>query len=94
MTKLPKTGPKAAWTEAISAFPTRRNGYDDYFAAATRNVEVHLKTMIEAYDIERSRVKVDGEWHTYDVIVSTISPEILLNNAFGPLRWIGRLLFF
>jgi UDP-galactopyranose mutase len=88
-----KTGPKAAWTEAISAFPLKINGYDDYFEIATRDTEVHLNTTIEEYDIEKYRVKIDGRWFTYDIIVSTISPEIILNNAFGPLRWIGRDFF-
>lgn len=88
-----KTGPKAAWTEAISAFPVKFNGYDDYFDIATKNVCVHLGTKIEAYDVENYRVKLGGQWFSYDVIINTISPEILLNNAFGPLRWIGRELF-
>lgn len=88
-----KTGPKAAWTEAISAFPLKINGYDDYFDIATRHTEVHLGTEIEAYDIEKYRVKILGQWFAYDIIVSTTLPEILLNNAFGPLRWIGRDFF-
>ncbi|MBI3011663.1 MAG: FAD-dependent oxidoreductase [Candidatus Omnitrophica bacterium] len=86
-----KTGPtKAAWTEAVSAYPLKINGYDDYFDIATRDTTVYLRTKIEAYDIAHSRVKINGEWHTYDVIVSTTSPEVLLNGVFGPLRWIGR----
>ena len=86
-----KTGPsKAAWTEAISAFPKKLNGYNDYFDLATRDAEVHVNTTIESYDMEHRRVKIGGQWFTYDVIVSTISPEDLLNGAFGPLRWIGR----
>jgi UDP-galactopyranose mutase len=88
-----KTGPKAAWTEAISAFPYAQNGYDDYFDAATQNVKVMLGTKIEAFDMEKLRVKIHGEWATYDMIISTISPEVILNNAFGPLRWIGRDFF-
>lgn len=88
-----KTGSKAAWTEAISAFPIKINGYDDYFDIATQNTEVLLKTEIEAFDIENYRVQINGEWVQYDIIVSTVSPEIILNNAFGPLRWIGRDFF-
>jgi UDP-galactopyranose mutase len=88
-----KTGPKAAWTEAISAFPLKINGYDDYFDIATRDAQVQLNTTIQAFDVENYRVEIDGEWRTYDLIVSTVSPEILLHNAFGPLRWIGRDFF-
>lgn len=85
-----KTGSKAAWSDAISGFPLAFNGYDDYFTAATEGAKVHLNTTIEDYDIEKHRVKIAGDWHQYDLIISTVSPEILLKNAFGPLRWMGR----
>ena len=85
-----KTGPKAAWTEAISAFPYALNGYDDYIDVAIKDTEVYLNTRIQTYDIENYRVEIDGRWFTYDLIVNSISPEVLLNGAYGPLRWIGR----
>ncbi len=86
-----KTGPvKAAWSEAISGFPHAFNGYDDYFPRATADADVHLGTAITAYDIANYRVEIDGGWRRYDIIVSTISPEHILNNAHGPLRWMGR----
>lgn len=88
-----KSGPKAAWTEAISAFPLKINGYDDYFEIATQKTAVHLHTKIEAYDVENHRVQVAGQWWQYDCIVSTTYPEVLMMNAFGPLRWIGRDFF-
>lgn len=86
------TGPKAAWDRSgvISAFPYAMNGYDDYFDIATRDTEVILETRIESFDLENHRVKLGGEWRNYDIIISTISPEIVLNNEFGPLRWVGR----
>jgi len=85
-----KSGPKAAWTEAISAFPIKINGYDDYFDIATQNSEVHLNTWIQDFDVENSRVMINDQWQTFDIIVSSVSPEIPLKNAFGPLRWVGR----
>lgn len=88
-----RTGPKAAWTESISAFPYASNGYDDYFDKAVAGCDVHLGVSIEAFDMGRRRVRVADGWHAYDLVVSTISPEILLNNAFGPLRWMGRELW-
>ena len=33
---------------------------------------------------------IENEWHSYDMLVSTISPEILLDYCFGELRWAGR----
>jgi UDP-galactopyranose mutase len=89
-----KTGAdKAAWSDALSGFPKAPNGYDDYFEVATKDVTVKLGTSVEDYDIPNYRVKIAGEWHKYDVIVSTISPEIILKNAFGALRWAGRDFF-
>jgi UDP-galactopyranose mutase len=84
------TGSKAAWSDAISGFPLALNGYNDYFARATEGVNVRLKTSIEDYDFDQVRVKIGGEWINYDVIISTISPEIPLKYVFGELRWVGR----
>ena len=90
-----KTGPRAAWHrgDVISAFPLAPNGYDDYFDIATRDVDVKLSTEVEVFDVENYRCKIDGEWNDYDIIISTTSPEILMNNAFGELRWMGRDFF-
>ncbi len=90
-----KTGSRAAWDKGnvISAFPEAPNGYDDYFDIATANTTVKLNTEAEAFDVENYRCKIDGEWHTFDLIISTTSPEILMNNAFGELRWMGRDFF-
>lgn len=86
-----KTGPvKAAWSEAMSGFPKAPNGYDDYFKVATKDSTVKFNTRIEDFDIPNYRVKIAGEWHKYDIIVSTISTEVIFKNAFGPLRWAGR----
>jgi len=85
-----KTGSKAAWDDAISGFPLAPNGYDDYFPLAVKDCEVLMNTTIEDYDIDKKRVKIKGEWKQYDIIVSTISPEIVMKNAFGELRWMGR----
>ena len=86
-----KTGPtKAAWSEAMSGFPKSPNGYDDYWGVATADTNVKLKTMIEEYDIPKKRVKIAGEWSTWDVIISTLSPEDIFHSCFGQLRWAGR----
>lgn len=87
------TGNKAAWSDAISGFPFALNGYNDYFGRATVGVDVQLNTTIEEYDFEKVRVKVAGSWINYDLIISTISPELPMNYAFGELRWAGRDFF-
>jgi UDP-galactopyranose mutase len=88
-----KTGSLAAWDDAISGFPLAANGYDDYFEVATKDCKVHLNTSIDAYDIANKRVKIAGEDHAFDIIVSTISPEIIMDFAYGELMWAGRDFF-
>lgn len=89
-----KTGPeKAAWTEAISGFPLARDGYNQYFEKATQQARVRLNTHIQAYDMDRRRVRIDDQWEAYDIVISSLSPEVILNNAFGALRWAGRDFF-
>jgi len=89
-----KTGPiKAAWSEAMSGFPKAKNGYDDYFTRSTSAATVKTGTTIEEFDIPRRRVKIAGEWSTWDIVVSTLSPEDIFQSCFGPLRWMGRDFF-
>lgn len=85
-----KDGPREAWDTAISAYPHAPNGYDDYFDVATVDVTVRLKTRIETYDIPNKTVVINGEPETYDVIVNTASPDMVMNMEFGELPYIGR----
>jgi len=85
-----KEGPRAAWDTAISAYPIAANGYDDYFDIATAETRVRLKTRIEAYDLPAKTVVIDGEKSSYDVIVNTLAPDVVMNNAHGELPFIGR----
>jgi UDP-galactopyranose mutase len=85
-----KEGPRTAWDTAMSAYPVAANGYDDYFDIATADTRVMLSTTIENYDIPRRTVTLNGEKRTFDVIVSTISPDILFDGCFGELPYVGR----
>lgn len=88
--KLVYTGNKEAFHgDSISAYPIAPNGYDDYFAISTKEAKVHLSTRIEAYDMPGKRMKWNGEWHSFDVIISTISPDIIFNHCYGELRYVG-----
>lgn len=85
-----KEGPRAAWDIAISAYPHAANGYNDYFDIATEGTTVRLSTTITEYDIPHRRVRLDGAWQTFEVIVNTISPDLLFERAYGELPYIGR----
>ncbi len=85
-----KEGDRACWDTAISAYPVAVNGYDDYFRVATAEANVLLGTKIERYDIPEKTVWLNGEKQSYDVIVSTISPDVLFDQCYGELPYIGR----
>lgn len=84
-----KTGPvKAAWSEAMCGFPKSPNGYNEFFPLATSKATIMLKKFVERMD--GMKVRINGEWSKWDVIVNTISPEWLFESCYGPLRWMGR----
>jgi UDP-galactopyranose mutase len=85
-----KEGLRAAWDTAISAYPIAFNGYDDYFQIASRGAKVHLGTRIEHYDIPNKTVVIGGEKKRFDVIINTISPDILFEACHGELPYVGR----
>lgn len=85
-----KEGKREAWDEAISAYPYAKNGYDDYFKISTENTKVLLNTHIENFDIPNKTVFFKKEKHSYDIIINTISPDIVMNFTYGELPYIGR----
>jgi len=87
-----KDGPKRAWDTAISGYPYASDGYDKYFPLATANAKVLLNTVCEITDISKKEASIHGVKKKFDLIVSTIGPDILLKRIFGPLKYIGRKL--
>ncbi|MEI7532252.1 MAG: FAD-dependent oxidoreductase [Betaproteobacteria bacterium] len=85
-----KEGARAAWDRAISAYPIAPNGYDDYFDIATVGTTVLLNTKITHFDIQNKTVVFNNEKHQYDVIVNTISPDLLFDYCYGELPYRGR----
>ena len=74
----------------ISAFPIAANGYNDYFDISTQKASVYLETEVKCVDLQESIFEIKGETQKYDIVVSTISPEIFNNYKYGKLRWMGR----
>jgi len=85
-----KTGPRAAWDTAISAYPWASNGYNNYFEIAVAEANVLLSTRIEKYEIEKKLVFFNNKWHKYDLIVNTVSPDQLFDYSEGELPFVGR----
>jgi UDP-galactopyranose mutase len=86
-----KEGPRAAWDTAISCYPYSPEGYNPYFDLATADVnKLLLSTRITDYDIPNKTVVIDGQAIRYDIIISTISPDILFDFCHGELPYMGR----
>jgi len=85
-----KTGPKNAWDNAISGYPIALDGYNKYFDFATKNINVLLNTKIETFDIQNKLIVINNEKIKFDIIVNTISPDILFNYCYGELKYMGR----
>lgn len=85
-----KSGPREAWDTAISAYPVAIDGYNQYFDIATRNATVLLNTKITKFDIKNKSVEFDGSMNKYDIIVNTISPDLLFEQCYGELPYVGR----
>ena len=85
-----KEGPRQAWDSAISCYPYAEDGYDAYFTVSTAETNVLLNTRIEKFDIPNKTVVLGGEKKTYDIIVSTISPDLLFEACHGELPFVGR----
>lgn len=85
-----KSGPRAAWDAAMSAYPYAPDGYNRYFDVSVEGVTVLLSTKIERYDIPNRTVWLKGEKKSFDVIINAISPDELFGRCHGELKYIGR----
>lgn len=85
-----KDGPKRAWDKSISGYPYSLDGYDKYFPFATKEARVLLNTTCKVSNIDKKEVIINNEKKSFDVIISTIGPDVLLDEEYGPLQYIGR----
>lgn len=86
-----KSGKRAAWTNTHSGYPQAPDGYDQWLAICLAEATVHYNCKITSFDLERRRVKANyDQLFEADIIVSTLSPDILRWFCFGKLPYIGR----
>lgn len=86
-----KKGPRAAWDKAISAYPIKINGYNDFFDKINRKkIKVLLRSEFKIKNLKNKEFIINNEKQKFDIVVSTISPDFYFKNKFGELPFIGR----
>jgi UDP-galactopyranose mutase len=78
-------------TGHINAYPTAPDGYNRFFDIALDGCEVRTSTEIERYDLDKCALHLKGgEVLTGDLMISTTSPDLLFDNCWGELKYVGR----
>ena len=85
-----KTDSSHAWSEAISAYPVARDGYNDFFDNVTTMGEVRYNTAVVVLDADTLKLSIDGVEQSFDAIVNTIPLDDLFGPLFGVLPYVGR----
>ena len=71
-------------------YPTNYDGYNKYFDICADKVDVMFGTEIDRVDVNKKEVIIGKEKYVGDIIVSTISPDILFEYQYGVLPYMGR----
>ncbi len=86
------TGSKQVSPDWFVGYPLKLNGWDDYFAFTTSNLNIKIYTdvRIEKYDLHQKTVHIDNEQIKSDIIVSSVSVDELFSYELGELPYMGR----
>ncbi len=86
-----KKGPRAAWDKSISAYPIKKNGYNDFFDKILRlKIKVLLGTNLKTINLKKKIFKINNKIEKFDIVISSISPDFFFNSKYGELKYIGR----
>lgn len=72
------------------AYPIEETGYNRFFEYCVKDCEVLLNTEVKRVDMEKKEVHIPDGVIKYDVLVSTIAIDELMDYKYGELRYIGR----
>ena len=86
------TGSREVRPDFFISYPLSLGGWNDYIeiCAKTENVNAHTSINIEAFNVEKPAVQIAGDWHTCDLLISSISPDYVMDGVYGELNYIGR----
>lgn len=74
----------------VHAYPIEETGYNRFFEFCVKDATVILGKVIKKVDLEKKEVYLDDGILHADLIISTISLDDLMDNAYGKLKYYGR----
>jgi UDP-galactopyranose mutase len=86
-----KEGSSAAWEGVYSGYPYAADGYNQYFEYALQGTVVHMNHPLRVHDLERKEFYIYDQIISFDIVVSTVSPDLLFEGGMA-LPFIGRRL--
>lgn len=85
-----ETGDRYEFRDWFNCYPIAHDGYNKLFDVALDGCEVLLNTTITAFDPENCTVYIGDQKLQGDILISTISPDILMDYQYGELKYVGR----
>jgi UDP-galactopyranose mutase len=86
-----KRGKAAAWEQAISCYPKKINGYNDFFDQLyNKKIKIKLNSNVKLLSINKKTFLINNKKENFDIVVNTISPDDIFDKKFGELKYIGR----
>ena len=86
-----KEGKPAAWEGVYSGYPYAADGYNKYFDFAVKDAKVFLNHPLRVHCLAKKEFLINDEVTSFDIVVSTVSPDLLFEGAIS-LPFIGRRL--
>ena len=75
-----------------NCYPIAHDGYNAFFDIAVEGCDLRTGTTIEAFDVNNCSVRIKGTGETIkgDIMISTTSPDLLMDYHYGELAYVGR----
>ena len=89
-----KSGPRAGWDTAISAYPIALDGYNSYFDQAKNLVDNFFQGVVSQVQPATLKAEINGEFSEYDLIINTAALDDIFPGHIDPLEYIGRKIEF
>jgi UDP-galactopyranose mutase len=86
-----KTGSKQAFADTKTIwYPKQMDGFNSYFEQCIDGCRVIPNTEVTEFDVRNKSVRIGEDWLQGDIMVSTVSPDMLFDYQYGELSYIGR----